>query len=91
MRGRSYGLNMPDYPTQYGPSAWPHTRELIGRELRKLYDVPTDLPPRLLALTRRLCRIETSSLPELPIRLQIAVMKLDELAGRGLLRRCRRE
>ena len=80
---------MPSYRVQYGASAWFLTRELIGGELRTLFDSSTELPPRLLALMRRLGTMETSpKSKEMPSALHTLVRKLDELEGGHLLRRC---
>jgi len=38
----------------YEPYAWWLTREQLGLCLRKDYRVPQELPPRLLALVRKL-------------------------------------
>ena len=39
---------------EYEPFAWWLTREQIGQDLRERYSVPQELPPRLLALVRKL-------------------------------------
>ena len=41
---------------------WWFTREEIGRGLRELYEVPTELPPKLLALVRKLNAVEGNQL-----------------------------
>jgi hypothetical protein len=46
---------------QFEPVAWSLTRESIGQDLRKLYEVPTELPPKLLALVSKLAAVEGSS------------------------------
>jgi hypothetical protein len=80
---------MPDYRAQYAASAWLLTRELIGQELRTRYDFPTELPPRLCALSRQLGSLETGRLPEASaMPLHTLVRKLDALEGDQLLRRC---
>jgi hypothetical protein len=43
---------------QFQPVAWWWTRNQIGRELRELHEVPKELPPKLLALVRKLDAIE---------------------------------
>ena len=80
---------MPDYCAQYGPSAWVLTRELIGQELKTLYEVPTELPPRLLTLAHQLGTTDaTRPANELPAALRALIRKLDTLEGDRLLRRC---
>ena len=39
---------------EYEPYAWWLTRERIGQDLRERYSVVQELPPRLLALVRKL-------------------------------------
>jgi len=39
---------------QFEPVAWWWTRNQIGRDLRERYDVPKELPPKLLSLVRKL-------------------------------------
>ena len=82
---------MPSYHARYGPPAWALTRDLIGQELRTLYDLPTELPPHLLAVAHRLGAMETSR-PNKDERLRTPlhrlVRKLDALEGEQLLRRC---
>jgi hypothetical protein len=41
---------MSDTHAQYEPVAWWFTRRLLGRELRNWYQVPEELPTRLLTL-----------------------------------------
>jgi len=43
---------------EYEPFAWWLTRERIGRDLRERYVVAQELPPRLLALVRKLDAVE---------------------------------
>ncbi len=80
---------MPDYRAQYAAPAWLLTRELIGQELRTLYELPAEWPPRLLALAKELGRLDANPLPELPVPLQTLIRKLDELEGEQLLRHCK--
>jgi len=47
---------------------WWFTREEIGRGLRELYEVPTELPPKLLALVRKLNALEGKRLSRRLIR-----------------------
>jgi hypothetical protein len=39
---------------QYDPFAWWLARERIGQDLHERYPAPQELPPRLLALVRKL-------------------------------------
>ena len=43
---------------QYEPVAWWWTRNQIGQGLRERYEVPKELPPKLLAFVRRLDAVE---------------------------------
>jgi hypothetical protein len=48
---------VPDMATQsaqFEPVAWWWTRNKIGADLRKRYDVPKELPPKLRALVKKL-------------------------------------
>jgi len=45
---------------EYEPFAWWLTREGIGQDLRERYAVAQELPPRLLALFRKLDAVEDS-------------------------------
>jgi hypothetical protein len=86
---RCLNMSMSSYGERYGASAWCLTQEVIGQELRKLYDPPMELPPRLLALARELGTMDLSPLAkELPTTLHALVRKLDALEGDQLLRRC---
>ena len=38
---------------QFEPVAWWWARNQIGRDLRELYEVPKELPPKLLALVSK--------------------------------------
>jgi hypothetical protein len=40
--------------TQFQPVAWWWTRRQIGRDLRERYQVPEELPSKLLVLVRKL-------------------------------------
>ena len=56
MRG-AQGTRVPDMSrdsAHYDPLAWWWTRHEVGRDLRERYEVPKDLPPRLLTLVRKL-------------------------------------
>ena len=65
---------------QFEPFAWLLTREAIGQALRKRYAVPTELPPKLLALVRKLAAIEGKH------RLRTPTSRLDAIEGNYLLR-----
>jgi hypothetical protein len=73
---------------QYEPLAWWLTRERVGQDLRERYDaVSKELPPRLLALVKKLGAIENDRLDqETPPSL---LSKLDAVEGNQLLRACR--
>jgi len=43
---------------RYEPVAWWFTRSRIGRDLRKQYELPAELPSNLLAVIRQLDAIE---------------------------------
>ena len=43
---------------EYEPFAWWLTRERIGQDLRERYAVAQELPPRLIALFRKLDAVE---------------------------------
>ena len=45
---------------EYEPFAWWLTRERIGQDLRERYAMAEELPPRLLALFRKLDAVEDS-------------------------------
>jgi hypothetical protein len=45
---------MPKQNVQFEPDARWWTRNKIGQDLRKRYEVPKDLPPKLRALVRKL-------------------------------------
>ena len=49
-----------DAQYEYEPFAWWLTRERIGQDLRERYAVAEELPPRLLALFRKLDAVEDS-------------------------------
>ena len=64
---------------QFEPVAWWWTRNQIGRELGELYEVPKELPPKLLARVRKLAAVEGSSPRSL-------LKKLDTIEGKYLSR-----
>ena len=47
---------------QFEPVAWWWTRNQIGRDLRELYEVPKELPSKLLGLVRKLDAVEDNQL-----------------------------
>jgi hypothetical protein len=49
--------------TYYEQPTWWFTREEIGRGLRERYQVPNELPPKLLALVRKLAAAESNQSP----------------------------
>jgi hypothetical protein len=46
--------DMANQSAQFEPVAWWWTRNQIGRDLREFYEVPKELPPKLLALVSKL-------------------------------------
>jgi hypothetical protein len=48
----------------YEPFAWWLAREQIGQRLRERYAMAQELPPRLLALVRKLDAVEGNQLSE---------------------------
>jgi hypothetical protein len=67
----------------YHPSlTWGFIREEIGRALRERYQVPNELPIKLLALVRQLEGVESNQLPS-PRTL---IEKLDVIEGKSLSR-----
>ena len=80
---------MPPENSPYEAFAWVLTREGIGQSLREQYQVPTELPPALLTLVRKLDAVESNLqvAKELPLSLPTLVRKLDALEGNLLLRR----
>jgi hypothetical protein len=67
--------------TYYEQPTWWFTKEEIGRGLRERYQVPNELPPKLLALVRKLGPVEGSS-----SRSRTLVGKLDAIEGKCLSR-----
>ena len=64
----------------YEPFAWWLTRNQIGQDLRKLYEVPKELPPKLFALVRKLDVVEGSP------HSRTLLKKLDVIEGKCLRR-----
>jgi hypothetical protein len=58
---------------QFEPVAWWWARNKIGRDLRELYEVPKELPPKLLALVSKLDAVESNQSP----RSRTLLKKLD--------------
>jgi hypothetical protein len=67
---------------QYEPVAWWWTRNQIGRDLRELYEVPKELPPKLRTLVRKLD-------DQLSPRSHALLTKLDAFEGKYLSRSAR--
>ncbi len=65
---------------QFEPFGWSLTREAVGQALRKRYAVSTELPPKLLALVRKLAAVEGKH------RLRAPASRLDAIEGKYLLR-----
>ena len=68
---------------QYEPVAWWWTRNQIGRDLRELYEVPKELPPKLLTLVRKLDVVADNQLSP---RSRTLLKKLDAFEGKCLSR-----
>jgi hypothetical protein len=64
----------------YEELTWWFVRERIGQGLREYYEVPTELPPKLLALVKKLAAVESKH------RLRASVSILDAIEGNYLLR-----
>jgi hypothetical protein len=65
---------------------WWFTREEIGRGLRELYEVPKELPPKLLPLVRKLDVVADNQLSP---RSRALLKKLDAFEGKCLSRSAR--
>jgi hypothetical protein len=73
---------------QYEAFAWWLTRERIGQDLRQRYPALEELPPRLLALVRKLDVSQSNNSPqEIPSGW---ISKLDAMEGERLLRACKK-
>jgi hypothetical protein len=68
--------------TYYEEPTWWFTREEIGRGLRERYQVSKELPPKLLALVRKLAAVESNQSP----RSRTLISKLDAIEGNYLSR-----
>ena len=75
----------------YEQFAWWFTRERIGQDLRERYAVPQEVPPRLLALVRKLAdAVEGDQFrEELSPATPSLLSKLDAVEGNQLLSACR--
>jgi hypothetical protein len=71
---------------QYEPVAWWWTQNQIGRDLRELYEVPKELPPKLLTLVRKLDVVADNQLSP---RSRALLKKLDAFEGKCLSRSAR--
>jgi hypothetical protein len=67
-----------DYEFSKGLTWWV-IREGIGQDLRKLYEVPKELPPKVLALVRKLAAVESNQ-----SRSRTLLEKLDAIEGKCL-------
>jgi hypothetical protein len=65
---------------QFEPFAWSLAREAIGQALRKRYALPTELPPKFVALVRKSAAVEGKH------RLRTPASRLDVIEGNCLLR-----
>src|SRR5271157_6055489 len=76
---------------EYEPFTWWLTRERIGQDLRERYAVAQEVPPRLLALVRKLGdAVEGNQFrEELSPATPSLLSKLDAVEGNQLLRACR--
>jgi hypothetical protein len=66
----------------YKGLTWWFIRDEIGQGLRERYQVPKDLPPKLLALVRKLAAVESDQSP----RSSTLFGKLDAIEGKCLSR-----
>jgi hypothetical protein len=71
-----------DYEFSKGLNWW-FIREEIGRAIRELYEVPKELPPKLLALVRKLDAVESNQPSP---RSRTLLKKLDAIEGKCLSR-----
>jgi hypothetical protein len=76
---------------QFDPFAWWLIRERIGQDLRERYAVPQEVPPRLVALVRKLVdAVEGDQFcEELSPATPSLLGKLDAAEGNQLLLACR--
>jgi hypothetical protein len=76
----SQALSFYERRSFYEELTWWFVRERIGQGLREYYEVPRELPPKLLTLVRKLAAVEEKH------RLRIPVSILDAIEGKYLLR-----
>jgi hypothetical protein len=77
---------MPKQNVQFEPDAWWWARNRIGQDLRARYEVPKDLPPKLLTLVRKLDVVADNQLSP---RSRTLLKKLDAFEGKCLSRSAR--
>jgi len=75
---------------QYEPVAWWLSRERIGQDLRERYPALQELPPRLLALVRKLDASQGNHLTQEQEMPSGWLRKLDAMEGDQLLRACKK-
>jgi hypothetical protein len=76
----SQALSFYERHSFYEELTWWFVRERIGEGLREYYEVPRELPPKLLALVRKLAAAENKH------RLRTPISILDAIEGNYLLR-----
>jgi hypothetical protein len=85
MREGYPGTRVPGMATQsaqFEPVAWWWARNKIGRDLREFYEVPKELPTKLLALVSKLDAVDSNQSP----RSRTLLKKLDAFEGKCLSR-----
>jgi hypothetical protein len=85
MREGYPGTRVPGMATQFAqfePVAWWWARNKIGRDLREFYEVPKELPTKLLALVSKLDAVDSNQSP----RSRTLLKKLDAFEGKCLSR-----
>jgi hypothetical protein len=84
MREGCPGDRVPKMATQsaqFEPVAWWWTRSKVGQDLRELYEVPKELPPKLLVLVGKLDAAESNR-----SRLRGLIRRLDAIEGNYMSR-----
>ena len=76
----SQALSFYERHSFYEELTWRFVSERIGQGLREYYEVPRELPPKLLTLVRKLAAVEDKQ------RLRTPVSILDATEGKHLLR-----